>query len=214
MHFFSQPSSASIFAWGPLFKSFRQKIPEGVAHYGKEVIDATQSNDEVTVTCSDQSQYKCDLLIGADGVNSKIRSLIFPNHQLEYSGCVLWRGNVSPDIFGDEPFPYPDTFTNMKPEGKKGNVAFFTSKDPTTPGKLVIAWASYLPLTPEELADARNGANGIKYQNFVPPGCLRPEVEKKFKDYFAPAVPEYQRKFLLETSNTSVEVRIHFLDFL
>ncbi|KAH8657759.1 hypothetical protein BX600DRAFT_499833 [Xylariales sp. PMI_506] len=45
---------------------------------GKAVESIIESPDAVTVTCTDNSSYDADVLIGADGVHSTVRRLIFP----------------------------------------------------------------------------------------------------------------------------------------
>jgi 2-polyprenyl-6-methoxyphenol hydroxylase-like FAD-dependent oxidoreductase len=58
-----------------------------------------QNNDGVEVTCSDGVTKKYHLVIGADGVNSQIRSIIFPQALApQFVGQSVWRYN----------FPCPD----------------------------------------------------------------------------------------------------------
>lgn len=47
--------------------------------FGTTVQSITQRSEEVDVTISDGSSLHCDLLVGADGIHSKVRSLIFGN---------------------------------------------------------------------------------------------------------------------------------------
>jgi 2-polyprenyl-6-methoxyphenol hydroxylase-like FAD-dependent oxidoreductase len=47
------------------------------AHAGKEVVEVQHSEDEVTIKCSDGSAYHADILVGADGVNSKTRTVLW-----------------------------------------------------------------------------------------------------------------------------------------
>ncbi|MCX6351231.1 MAG: FAD-dependent monooxygenase [Bacteroidetes bacterium] len=52
-------------------------------------------NDEngVTIKFKDESEYTFDLLIGADGANSKVRELIFKTQQKPaYMGYTIWQG--------------------------------------------------------------------------------------------------------------------------
>ncbi len=48
----------------------------------------------MTAQFADGSQAVGDLLIGADGIHSVIRSQLFPEVRLRYSGYVAWRGVV------------------------------------------------------------------------------------------------------------------------
>lgn len=49
----------------------------------------------VTVSCSDGSTIRCDLVIGADGVHSKTRAMLFPDLPgPQYTGQAVWRYNL------------------------------------------------------------------------------------------------------------------------
>jgi 2-polyprenyl-6-methoxyphenol hydroxylase-like FAD-dependent oxidoreductase len=55
----------------------------------------TQDADGVDVVFSDGTQGRYDLVLGADGVNSKVRSTIFPDApKAEYTGQNVWRVTV------------------------------------------------------------------------------------------------------------------------
>jgi 2-polyprenyl-6-methoxyphenol hydroxylase-like FAD-dependent oxidoreductase len=57
----------------------------------------------VEVTFSDGSAGAYDLVIGADGINSLVRGLVFgEHHRVEYTGQVCWRCNVPrpPEVSG------------------------------------------------------------------------------------------------------------------
>lgn len=47
---------------------------------------------KIKVIFDDGSAIKTDFLIGADGINSKIRNQLFPNSSKRYSGQTCWRG--------------------------------------------------------------------------------------------------------------------------
>ena len=50
-------------------------IPEGTLKLGAEMTGFTEDADGVTVQLADGGEERGDLLIGADGINSKVRSL-------------------------------------------------------------------------------------------------------------------------------------------
>jgi 2-polyprenyl-6-methoxyphenol hydroxylase-like FAD-dependent oxidoreductase len=67
-------------------------------------VDALDDSAEgVHVTFSDGTQGDYDLVVGADGIHSKVRALVFGDDiQAEYTGQVCWRVNVPrpPDVQG------------------------------------------------------------------------------------------------------------------
>lgn len=50
----------------------------------------TQQNNSVEVIFSDGTKESYDLVVGADGLHSKVRELIFPNDKVEYTGNRVW----------------------------------------------------------------------------------------------------------------------------
>ncbi len=74
-------------------------LPEGIAQFNKRATQVEQQGDEVRVQFADGTDYRCDLLIGADGIKSALR-----NHVLEslgvapqaprYTGTRAYRGMI------------------------------------------------------------------------------------------------------------------------
>lgn len=61
-----------------------------VVRMGVSPTNITQKNDSVEVTFSDGAKNKYDLVVGADGIHSKVRAIIFPNEGVEYTGNRAW----------------------------------------------------------------------------------------------------------------------------
>ncbi|HSL36336.1 MAG TPA: FAD-dependent oxidoreductase [Arthrobacter sp.] len=58
--------------------AIREMLPPAVElHYGRTVVAVGQSRDAVTVTLDDGQVREADLLIGADGIHSGIREIVF-----------------------------------------------------------------------------------------------------------------------------------------
>lgn len=60
-------------------------------HMGKTVETIDNTDEGVTVTFTDGSTGQYDLLVGADGVNSKVRKLVFGEYKPRYTGQSVWR---------------------------------------------------------------------------------------------------------------------------
>jgi len=50
------------------------------------------NSGKIEVSFDDNSSIETDFLIGADGINSKVRKQLFPNSRTRYSGQTCWRG--------------------------------------------------------------------------------------------------------------------------
>jgi 2,6-dihydroxypyridine 3-monooxygenase len=63
-------------------------------HLGQEVVSFAQDPDWVEVRFADGRSRRCDLLVGADGINSTARRLLLSEVGRQYAGYVAWRGAV------------------------------------------------------------------------------------------------------------------------
>lgn len=78
------------FMRGELERVLSEELAAAVPiRFGTEVVRVQPSGDAVSVTLSDAKRYSYDLLVGADGVHSKVRALCFGNERsyLRYLGC-------------------------------------------------------------------------------------------------------------------------------
>jgi len=69
---------------------------QGAARYrlGHELVDFRQDPVGVDLHFADGSAVRADLLIGADGVGSRCRTILQPEAAQAYAGYVAWRGMV------------------------------------------------------------------------------------------------------------------------
>jgi len=76
-----------------LQKLLLKKIPKEKIHLGKSFERfENNSNGKANIFFDDGSSYETDYLIGADGINSKVRAQLFPESKQRYSGQTCWRG--------------------------------------------------------------------------------------------------------------------------
>lgn len=54
----------------------------------------TSDEDSATVKLEDGRAFRADLLVGADGVHSRIRQGLFGQDAPSFSGCMAWRGVI------------------------------------------------------------------------------------------------------------------------
>jgi 2-polyprenyl-6-methoxyphenol hydroxylase-like FAD-dependent oxidoreductase len=68
-----------------------QKLPQDKVLLGKEYLSHSESGEGINIFFKDQ-EIKASLLLGADGIHSKVRKNIFPDSRIRYSGQSCWRG--------------------------------------------------------------------------------------------------------------------------
>lgn len=77
-------------------------LPSDCLHFGAELESITQTGDRVIANFRDGRHWEGDLLIGADGIVSKVRKFVVPGIELYYLGDLVWRGVVPDDKFCPE----------------------------------------------------------------------------------------------------------------
>ena len=73
-----------------------QELGEGPLRLGSEVEGFEQDEAGVTVLLAGDSEERADLLVGADGLHSRIREKLFGPGELRYAGYTAWRAVAKP----------------------------------------------------------------------------------------------------------------------
>jgi 5-methylphenazine-1-carboxylate 1-monooxygenase len=90
---------------GVIYQAARARIGEARIHTGHRLGAYTQDDGGVTAYFFDRSgthrhTARGDVLIGADGIHSKVRETLFPNEgPARWNGTMLWRGAVDWPVF-------------------------------------------------------------------------------------------------------------------
>lgn len=70
------------------------RLKAGTLHTGKVFANTDTSQNKVAVRFEDSSEAEGTILIGADGIRSRIRTSLFGETQYRYSGQTCWRALV------------------------------------------------------------------------------------------------------------------------
>lgn len=70
-------------------------LPAGTVRLGAGLRSFGQDEQGVSAQFSDGTEEWADLLVGADGIRTKVRTLIFGEEEPRYSGYTAWRGIAS-----------------------------------------------------------------------------------------------------------------------
>jgi 2-polyprenyl-6-methoxyphenol hydroxylase-like FAD-dependent oxidoreductase len=83
---------------------------DGTVLFGRGVSTFAQDPAGVTVCLSDGTTSRFDLLVGADGIRSRLRENLFPGKDAYYTGWTVWQG-VAPIRSAE--LPDPQTFQSL-----------------------------------------------------------------------------------------------------
>ena len=69
-------------------------LPAERLHVGHRLIDLEQKGECVVARFENGATVEADVLVGADGIHSKVRHIVFGPEKARFTGCVAWRGLV------------------------------------------------------------------------------------------------------------------------
>ena len=69
-------------------------LPPERVHVGHRLVEIEQNGAKVVARFENGAAAEADLLIGADGIHSRVRHLLFGPERPRFTGCVAWRGLV------------------------------------------------------------------------------------------------------------------------
>ena len=75
-----------------LLASLLEPLPRECVRVASRVVALEQTGDDVAVQLESGEEVRGDLLVGADGLRSTIRTLLFGEQEARFTGVVVWRG--------------------------------------------------------------------------------------------------------------------------
>jgi 2-polyprenyl-6-methoxyphenol hydroxylase-like FAD-dependent oxidoreductase len=146
-----QRADAALNNWSILWRSLRRRVADARYRDGQEVVSIANSPAGVSIELGDGSRDRYDLLVGADGYRSTIRSTLYPQAKPDFAGYVLWRGNypeTRPEDRATREAADADHawFTVCFPEGHGVFYMIPGSDDRADVGRRRVNWAVYTPI--------------------------------------------------------------------
>jgi salicylate hydroxylase len=80
-----------------LLEVLAHAVPAGILHLGHRCVAHTQRKDRVEVHFHDDVIAEAEVLVGADGIHSTVRNMIFGAQSAHFSGDVAYRALISID---------------------------------------------------------------------------------------------------------------------
>jgi salicylate hydroxylase len=75
-----------------LLQSLLRSLPPDAVRAGSRVVALEETDHDVAVELESGEEIRGDLLIGADGLHSRVRTLLFGEQEARFTGTVVWRG--------------------------------------------------------------------------------------------------------------------------
>jgi 2-polyprenyl-6-methoxyphenol hydroxylase-like FAD-dependent oxidoreductase len=177
-------TAQSQISWDLLFEAFRSELPEDSYRRGASVSSAADDSEAATITLADGTTETADLVIGADGIGSRIREIVCPKSLPSYAGYVAFRG-LSPET----QLPPADADT------LRDRFTFYNAHRTQMLGYLVAGpngsiepdsrrynWVWYRVMTETALASVLTSDSGEQRQYSVPAGLLSQVAHQELID--------------------------------
>ena len=91
------PFEKTLTSWALFYRALRRRLPDACYRPGMQLEDVAQDASCVTALFANGIKVEGDLLVGADGAHSTVRSRVFGGPAPRYAGYVAWRGVVDED---------------------------------------------------------------------------------------------------------------------
>jgi 2-polyprenyl-6-methoxyphenol hydroxylase-like FAD-dependent oxidoreductase len=198
----------------------KQDVEEEVRHlHGHKVTGVEEKGDRVavsyTTTEGKDGIMEADLVIGADGPSSIIRSIFAPSVQRTYAGYVALRGTIpEDDVSPATREAFSERFTFFHTHGIQILAYLIPGENGTLePGKRLINFVYYtnfpspsLDAPSPELAELMTDVDGSRHRITMPPGKTDPQAWEKQREIAREKLPPQFAELVRDTKAPFVQV--------
>ena len=161
-------------AWDTLYSALREPLPDGCYRLDSDLASLRVDGDDVTAGFAAGHDAVGNIVVGADGVGSTVRSLLNIPGAASYSGYVAFRG-LEPEA--DLPSPLvellAERFTMFAIPGMQMLCYLVPGAGvEREPGSRRVNWVWYVNVAEHNLPWLLTGNSGRRFDHFVPPGEL------------------------------------------
>jgi 2-polyprenyl-6-methoxyphenol hydroxylase-like FAD-dependent oxidoreductase len=167
-------------SWTHVHGALMARLPGDRLHRGADLVGIVETAHDITAHFADGRSATGAVLIGADGVRSRVRRHLFPDLTPQYAGYVAWRGLA----------PEADLLKRADDDQRCARFAFclppgehmlgYLVPGPghaTEPGHRSYNFVWYRPADEtRELPRLLTDANGVTHVHAIPPNLIAPAV--------------------------------------
>jgi 2-polyprenyl-6-methoxyphenol hydroxylase-like FAD-dependent oxidoreductase len=179
-------------AWTGVFNSLHAAFPSERYHNGWELVGIDAGETGSRARFANGKTVEADLVIGADGFRSTVRSVVAPHVNPRYAGYVAWRGVVEESALSSEfraetisqfafVFPRASEFIGYPVPGDDGSADL---------GRRRYNFLWYYPVSPgAALDDILTDDQGRLHDYSIPPPLIRAEHIENLKQHARKLLP-------------------------
>jgi 2-polyprenyl-6-methoxyphenol hydroxylase-like FAD-dependent oxidoreductase len=161
---------------------------------------------EITLKNSEE-KLTTDILVGADGPGSLVRSHFLPNERSHYQGYVAWRGVLQENAASENTLSLlGQKFTVY--QGENFHILCYLipgSNGEIDTGKRRVNWVWYCNHSEDKLSEILTDVNGKSHGFSVPKGFLKPEIAENLKEKSRNMLPAALSEMVCSTTDIFVQ---------
>jgi len=170
--------------WDSVYSLLLGSIDRNCYHLGKRMMEFTRRHDAVSIRFEDGDTFDADLLLGADGIRSNVRSVMFPDITPLYASYVAWRGTVPEECFSASTrASMLDHFCFCLPLGEQmAGYPVRRVKGGHVGSQRDFNFVWYRPIDERQLGTLLTDASGRRHELNIPPPLVDPRHKQKAKE--------------------------------
>ena len=185
-----KPLRQMMTSWDRLQQLLQRNVPAARYHLGHDFERFEQDGDEVRVHFAGGGVERADLLVGGDGIRSKVRAMVAPEVQPLYAGYYIWRGAPNEADLGPEAlriFPYYAFYLPEQQQVLGYPIAGLDNA--LAPGRRRYNFIWYRVGDAAALREMCVDAHGRQHEHSVPPPLVRRELIAQMRAEAAAILP-------------------------
>lgn len=119
-----------------LLDALQAQLPDDVLRLGKAAVSLDLGEEDAVLSFSDETRAAFDVVVGADGIHSVVRTALWGEDRPRYTGMVSYRGTFPRDKVAG--LPDVDAFTKWWGEVPEKQIVTF----PLTQGREIFVFAT------------------------------------------------------------------------
>ncbi|NMT64975.1 FAD binding domain-containing protein [Marinobacter orientalis] len=198
----------TLTSWPMLYNTMRNAIPDDNYHLNSRLVSVHEEDDrKVTAIFQDGRIATGDLLIGADGVNSTVRSLMLPGVTPDYAGYVAWRGLVKEGELDPEAAQLlSERFVFQQFPGSHILQYLIPAPDGSTrKGERYFNWVWYRNVSADDLPELLTDKTGRSRLTSVPPGLAKQELVDEMRTAARSQLAPQMKSLVLATREPFIQ---------
>ncbi|ACD19857.1 conserved hypothetical protein [Paraburkholderia phytofirmans PsJN] len=171
-------------SWSLLYRALKNALPAQHLHSGETFLDFRAEGDRIVALFHSGRAEEADLLIGADGIRSTLRSRLLPEVVPAYAGYVAWRGLIEEaDLPLHAADVLRDRFAFQQGDGHSAlSYLIPGEEDSTVVGERRWNWVWYRKYSREQLDQLLIDRHGAVRPFSLPPGSTKPLDIARLRD--------------------------------